>query len=144
MQCLYEKLNPKYAKVRVPNTSPAVHHTSKSFLTLRIKSDIRVLYLRKHKLRNYNLEVNILTGMTHSPLYVISGYCGMEWRLWLSNTCSQLVIISLVMYVTLHLLASRSPPVNVKNLTSAYQRNLLPPLARLKWLIVLRRPWIRI
>ena len=53
-KCLSKGLTPTYAKIRIPNTSPAHEHTQRKVTTLRIKDEIKFLYCKKQKL---NLEI---------------------------------------------------------------------------------------
>ena len=45
-QCLTKRLIPNFAKIRVPNTSEAAHHTQKKANIIRIKDEIKFLYLK--------------------------------------------------------------------------------------------------
>jgi hypothetical protein len=49
-QCLVKKLIPKYANIKVPNTSPAADYTSKKVRNIRIKDEIKFLYKKKQQL----------------------------------------------------------------------------------------------
>jgi hypothetical protein len=53
-QCLKRKSIPKYAKLMVPNTSPAAHETRKKIHHNRIKDEIKFLYKKK---QNLNIEL---------------------------------------------------------------------------------------
>jgi hypothetical protein len=50
-QCLVKKLIPKYANIKVPNTSPAADYTSKKVCNIRIKDEIKFLYKKKQQLK---------------------------------------------------------------------------------------------
>jgi hypothetical protein len=45
---------PKYAQIKVPNTSPASRSTTKKIQTIQIKDEIKFLYKKKERL---NLEL---------------------------------------------------------------------------------------
>jgi hypothetical protein len=49
-QCLIKKLIPKYADIKIPNTSPAADYTSKKIRNIRIKDEIKFLYKKKQQL----------------------------------------------------------------------------------------------
>jgi len=48
-QCLENRLTPSYARVKIPNTSPAHKYTQKK-VTMRIKDEIKFLHCKKQKL----------------------------------------------------------------------------------------------
>ena len=58
-QCLKKKLTPTYAKIKVPNTSPA--HTQHKVTIMRIKDEIKYLHTKKQKL-------NVLIYQLHLDL----------------------------------------------------------------------------
>jgi hypothetical protein len=45
-QCLAKKVTPSYAKIKIPNTSPAHKHTQQIVTTMRIKDEIKFLSAR--------------------------------------------------------------------------------------------------
>jgi hypothetical protein len=49
-QCLIWKIIPKYAKLNVPNTSPAAQMIKKKIHITRIKDEIKFLHKKKQKL----------------------------------------------------------------------------------------------
>ena len=49
-QCLYKKVTPKYAQVRIPNTSPASQNTAHKARIMRIKDELRFLHKKKETL----------------------------------------------------------------------------------------------
>ena len=51
---LNKKLTPSYAKIKIPNTSPAHKHTQRKVSKLRRKDEIKFLHCKKQKL---NLEI---------------------------------------------------------------------------------------
>jgi len=59
-QCLIKKLTPSYARVKIPNTSPAHKHTHKKVTAMRIKDEIKFLHCKKQKLNLliYHLHLN--------------------------------------------------------------------------------------
>jgi len=53
-KCLSKRLTPSYAKIKIPNSSPAhTHtHTTESNQKLRIKDEIKFLHSKKQKLNS--------------------------------------------------------------------------------------------
>jgi predicted RNase H-like nuclease (RuvC/YqgF family) len=51
-QCLIKKVIPKYAKIKIPYTSPATNITQKKTQIMRLKDEIKFLYMKKEKLKN--------------------------------------------------------------------------------------------
>ena len=49
-QCINRKITPKYAKIKVADTSPASQTTAKKAQLTRIKDEIKFLYKKKEKL----------------------------------------------------------------------------------------------
>jgi hypothetical protein len=49
-KCLAKNLTPNYANIKIPVTSIAAHTTQKKVSSIRIKDEIRVLYMKKDKL----------------------------------------------------------------------------------------------
>jgi hypothetical protein len=49
-QCLTKKVIPKYAQIKIPNTSPASKNTTKKVQMIRIKEEIKFLYKKKEQL----------------------------------------------------------------------------------------------
>jgi len=73
-QCLKKQLIPTYAKIKVPNTSPAHKYTERKIPNLRIKDEIEYLH-KKQKLNQdiyhlhipgQHLEQNLAIHPTHS------------------------------------------------------------------------------
>jgi hypothetical protein len=60
-QCLKRKLTPTYAKIKVPNTSPAHKHTQHKVTYIRIKDDIKYLHAKNQKLNAliYQLHLDL-------------------------------------------------------------------------------------
>jgi len=60
-QCLKRKLTPAYAKIKIPNTSPACKHTQHKVTTMRIKDEIKYLHTKKQELNanTYQLHLNL-------------------------------------------------------------------------------------
>ena len=58
-QCLTKSIIPKYASIKVPNTSKAAHNTQKKFSTIRIKDEIKFLYMKKEKLNKELYQVHL-------------------------------------------------------------------------------------
>jgi hypothetical protein len=46
-QCLKKQLTPAYAQIKVPNNSPASKYTDHKVPSLRIKDEIKFLYIKK-------------------------------------------------------------------------------------------------
>jgi len=59
-QCLIKKVIPNYAKTKILYTSPATNITQKKVQTIRIKDEIKFLYMKKGKLNNglYRMHLN--------------------------------------------------------------------------------------
>ena len=51
-QCLKQNLTPNYTKIKIPNVSPASILTKHKIVKLRIKDEIKFLYMKKEKLNN--------------------------------------------------------------------------------------------
>jgi hypothetical protein len=51
-QCLIKKATPKYAKIKIPYTSPATNITQKKTQIIRLKDEIKFLYMKKEKQKN--------------------------------------------------------------------------------------------
>jgi len=49
-QCLTKNIVPKYANLKAPVTSKAAYATKNRICSIRIKDEIRVLYMKKDKL----------------------------------------------------------------------------------------------
>ena len=45
-QCLIKKVTQKYANIKIPHTSPAVNITQKKTQIIRLKDDIKFLYVK--------------------------------------------------------------------------------------------------
>jgi hypothetical protein len=60
-QCLKKNVIPNYAKIRVPNTSPAAQITMKKIHQIRIKDEIRFLHKKKQNLNSklYNTHLQL-------------------------------------------------------------------------------------
>jgi len=67
-QCLKRKLTPTYAKIKIPNTSPAHKHTQHKVTIMRIKDEIKYLHSKKQKLNMviYKLHLNLATTWKNS------------------------------------------------------------------------------
>jgi len=59
-QCLKRKLTTTYAKIKIPNTSPACKHTQHKVTIMRIKDEIKYLHTKKQK-----WDLNITTRFRH-------------------------------------------------------------------------------
>ena len=49
-KCVRQTLTPVYAKIKIPNTSPACRHTQQRVTNLRLKDEIKFLHYKKQKL----------------------------------------------------------------------------------------------
>jgi len=60
-QCLNKNLTPAYARIKVPNTSPAHSYTQRKVTNLRIKDEIKFLHYKKQKLNTlmYHLHLSL-------------------------------------------------------------------------------------
>ena len=60
-QCLKNKLTPTYAKITIPNTSPAHKFTQQKISTIRIKDEIKFLHTKKQRLNTqiYHLHMTL-------------------------------------------------------------------------------------
>jgi len=46
-QCLKQNLTPNYTKIKIPNTIPAARSTEHKIVKLRLKDEIKFLYMKK-------------------------------------------------------------------------------------------------
>jgi hypothetical protein len=60
--CLKKQITPKYALIKVPNTSPAAKATRRKAETLRIKEEIKFLYAKKQHLNLQLLHTHLLSA----------------------------------------------------------------------------------
>ena len=67
-QCLQQNFTPNYIKIKISHTSPAAKFTKEKIIKLRIKDEIKFLYIKKEKL-NYQLY------QTHLKLVKEWGKC---------------------------------------------------------------------
>ena len=58
-QCLAKKLTPTYAKVKVPNTSPAHTYTQRKAMVMRIKDEVRYLHCKKQRLNRQIYQAHL-------------------------------------------------------------------------------------
>jgi hypothetical protein len=54
------KLTPSYAKIKIPNTSPAHKHTQKKITTIRIKDEIKFLHCKKQELNSKIYQLHLV------------------------------------------------------------------------------------
>jgi len=54
--CFKNKLTPSYARVKIPNTSPAHKYTQEKVTTMRIKDEIKFLHCKKTKTKPISLH----------------------------------------------------------------------------------------
>jgi hypothetical protein len=71
-QCLKKQLTPKYALIRVPNTSPASKYTQRKISHLRIKDEIKFLHAKKQHLNHqiYLLHLQLANSWNNSWPYI--------------------------------------------------------------------------
>ena len=48
-QCLQQNFTPNYIKIKISHTSPAAKFTKEKIIKLRIKEEIKFLYIKKEK-----------------------------------------------------------------------------------------------
>ena len=67
-QCLKKKLTPTYARIKIPNTSPATKFTQQKVTNIRIKDEIKYLHSKKQKLNTqiYNLHLTLANNWGNS------------------------------------------------------------------------------
>jgi hypothetical protein len=61
-QCLKKKLTPTYAKIVIPNTSPAHNFTQQKITTIRIKDEMKFLHAKKQKLNSQIYHLHLTLG----------------------------------------------------------------------------------
>jgi hypothetical protein len=69
---LYKRLTPTFARLKIPNNSPAAKTTVIKAQTLRIKQEIRFLHIKKQKLnsRLYHLHLHLADTWGNSWHYI--------------------------------------------------------------------------
>jgi len=67
-QCLKKKLTPRYANIKIPNTSPATKFAQQKVTNIRIKDEIKYLHTKKQKLNTqiYNLHLTLANNWGNS------------------------------------------------------------------------------
>ena len=75
-QCIRQNLTPAYAKIKIPNTSPASRHTQQRVTNIRLKDEIKFLHCKKQKLNSliYHLNLtpaNTCNNLGHHMLHMI-------------------------------------------------------------------------
>ena len=60
-QCLLHGLTPKYANIRVPHTLSAAPSTQRKLMKMRLKDELKFLYIRKTELnkRLYHMHLRV-------------------------------------------------------------------------------------
>ena len=58
-QCLAKNITPKYANIKVTATSKAAHTTQKRVSVIRIKDEIKFLYMKKDQLNKQLYQVHL-------------------------------------------------------------------------------------
>jgi hypothetical protein len=71
-QCLKKQLTPKYANIKIPNTSPAHKYTQQKAATMRIKDEIKYLYSKKQDLNQqiYHLHLSLAHTWSNTWHYI--------------------------------------------------------------------------
>jgi hypothetical protein len=71
-QCLYKKLIPSFARLKIPNNSPAAKTTLIKAQTIRIKEEIKFLHMKKQQLnrRLYHLHLYLANTWGNSWHYI--------------------------------------------------------------------------
>ena len=71
-QCLRKKLTPKFARIKIPNYSPAAKATIVKTQTIRVREEIKFLYIKKQQLNKklYYLHLNIANAWGNSWYYI--------------------------------------------------------------------------
>jgi hypothetical protein len=71
-QCLYKSLTPNFARLKIPNNSPAAKITTIKAQTLRIKEEIKFLHMKKQQLnsRLYHLHLRLANTWGNSWHYI--------------------------------------------------------------------------
>ena len=61
-KCLKKKLTPTYAKIKIPNTSPATNFTQQKLTNIKIKEERKYLHAKKQKLNTqiYHLHLALI------------------------------------------------------------------------------------
>ena len=71
-QCLRKRLTPSYAKIKIPNNSPAPKYTLQKITNLRIKDEIKYLHSKKQRLNQqlYQLHLHLAHTWNHIWPYI--------------------------------------------------------------------------
>ena len=71
-QCYQKRLVPNYAKIKIPINSPAVKFTQRKTQNLRIKDEIKYLYMKKQQLNHklYYLHLSLANTWGNTWQYV--------------------------------------------------------------------------
>ena len=72
-QCLIHGLIPKFANVRVPNTSPAATFTKRKMVKMRLRDELKFLYIRKSDLnvQLYHMHLRVANELEAKTLYLL-------------------------------------------------------------------------
>ena len=71
-QCLQKQLTPNYVRIKVPNTTPAFKYKHK-VPNIRIKDDIKYLYIKTQHLKNqqiYHLHLTLANSLNNTWPYI--------------------------------------------------------------------------
>jgi len=71
-QCSRKQLIPNYAKIKIPNTSPAARFTQRKTRNLRMKDEIKYLYIKKQQLNRqlYHLHLSLANTWGNTWQYI--------------------------------------------------------------------------
>ena len=71
-QCLKRNLTPSYAKITIPNTSPAHSHTQRKMGNIRVRDEIKYLRFKKQLLNTliYNLHLTLANTWDRLSLHI--------------------------------------------------------------------------
>jgi exonuclease VII large subunit len=83
-QCLLHGLTPKYANIRVPRTSAAAMVTQRKSIRLRLKDEIKFLYMKKAELNKQLFRMHL----------TVANELGKEVH-WILNSINDIVLIEM-------------------------------------------------
>jgi len=71
-QCLRKKLTPNFARIKIPSYSPAAKATIVKTQTIKVREEIKFLYMKKQQLNKklYYLHLNIANTWGNSWCYI--------------------------------------------------------------------------
>jgi hypothetical protein len=108
---LQKKITPKYARCKIPNTSPDSTHTRRKTQIKRVKDEIKFLYIKKPKLNNELYKTHLQ----------VANEWGNIWSIITKNIHEQ-IQESTTKYHTLNKKLEALSRTNTKNVNSAKQQ----------------------